>query len=104
MNFDFFREADGVFKSIWVLTAVWCLVWPLTLVPSVMSLAGEPGPEGQSWVRYLWLLAIIYPVIFFMVVKFGQGYAATGYYWVGVTIALLPTGFALYVLRWFFKA
>lgn len=104
MSFDFWREADWVFRGIWVLTALWCLVWPLTLLPSVMSLAAEPVNESARWLRYLWLLAIVYPVIFFVVVKLGQYYIAPAYYWLGVLVALLPTGFALFVLRWFFKA
>ncbi len=103
MSFDFWRDADWVFRSIWVLTILWCLVWPLTIVPTVMSLAAETKKDDYVW-KLLWFLALIYPLIFVMLVKLGQYYLAPTYYWLGVVVALLPTGFALFVLRWFFKA
>lgn len=104
MSFEFFRQSDGVFRVIWILTILWCVVWPLTVLPTVMSLAATPvNKEDYVW-KLFWFLLLIYPLIFVMMVRLGQGYVADIYYWLGVAVALLPTVAALWAIRWFLKS
>ena len=71
-----FKSLDKYFLICKIATLLLCLPWPLTLVATVMSLAGYIPPDTPMFkvvlVRLAWLLVLVYPVVFFAVVFFAE--------------------------------
>src|SRR5438094_10199184 len=67
--FNPFKSRDKYFLACKIATLLFCIPWPLTIVASVMSLAGEFGADTPMFLRVLfrlgWLLALVYPIVFF---------------------------------------
>jgi hypothetical protein len=97
-----FKSLDKYFLACKILTLIFCLPWPLTLIASVMSLAGEFSPNTslvmRGLVRFGWLLVLVYPAIFFAIVLFAEKILARKSYVAGAVLAGLPTAFSLVVL------
>jgi hypothetical protein len=68
-----------------------------------MSLAGQFQPQTPLFLRVLvrlgWLLALIYPLIFFAVVLLAERVLARRSYAAAAMVALLPIAFSLFVIR-----
>lgn len=97
-----FKESDWTFFMIKILTLIICFPWPLTLVASVMSLAGHI-PQGTPY--YQIILArlfsvglLLYPIVFFLVIKFAERLVAPRMYLLGVFIALIPIMSSSYLI------
>jgi hypothetical protein len=105
--FNPFKSLDKYFLSCKLLTLLFCLPWPLTLAASVMSLAGQFRSNTPTWERILvrlgWLLALVYPVVFLMIVVFSEKVLARRSYLLGVLTAALPIAFSILVIAWFFR-
>ena len=87
-----FQSRDKYFLAGKILSLL-CLSWPLTLVASGMSLAGEftaGTPMAIRVVRAGWLLALIYPVMFFAIVFLAERVLAAKNYALGAVVAALP--------------
>ena len=101
-----FKSLDRYFLACKLATLLVCLPWPLTLVASVMSLAGQFSANTPFIVRFLvrlgWLLALVYPVVFFAIVFFAETILARKSYALAAVVALLPVAFSLLVLVWVF--
>ena len=99
-----FRSRDKYFLACKIATFVICLPWPLTLLASVMSLAGQAQPTTPLYlrvlVRFFWLLVLVYPLVFFAVVFFAERIAARKSYVAAAIVAILPTALALFVVVW----
>src|SRR5882672_5462608 len=97
-----FKSLDKYFLICKIATLLLCLPWPLTLVATVMSLAGYIPPDTPMFkvvlVRLAWLLVLVYPVVFFAVVFFAERVLARKSYPAGVIVALLPMAFSLFVV------
>jgi hypothetical protein len=100
-----FKSIDKYFLACKIVTLLFCFPWPLTVVASVMALAGQFQPDTPMILRVLvrlgWLLALGYPVVYFAVVFFAERLLARRNYAVAATVALLPITFSLFVVRWF---
>jgi hypothetical protein len=96
------KSRDNYFLACKIVTLVVCVPWPLTVVASVMSLAGEFSADTSLVVRVLvriaWLLALIYPAVFFAIVLLAEKVVAARSYAVAAILALLPVIFTLYVV------
>jgi hypothetical protein len=94
LTLPLFRSRDKYFLACKILSLLFCLPWPLTLVASVMSLAGEFTAGTPMAMRVLvragWLLALIYPVIFFAIVFLAERVLAAKNYALGAVVAVLP--------------
>jgi hypothetical protein len=99
-----FRSRDKYFLACKIATVVICLPWPLTLVASVMSLAGEFQPATPLYLRVLvrfgWFLVLVYPLVFLVVVFFAEKVVAGKSYVAAAVVAILPIAFALFVVVW----
>jgi hypothetical protein len=88
------KSRDKYFLTCKIVTLLLCLPWPLTLVASVMSLAGEFLAGTPMAIRVLvrvgWLLALVYPVVFFAMVFFAERVLAAKNYALGAVVAALP--------------
>jgi hypothetical protein len=101
-SFNPFKSLDRYFLICKIVTLIFCLPWPLTLLASVMSLAGDI-PAGTpilkvALVRLAWLLALVYPVVFFAVVLFAERVLSHKHYGLAAVVALLPIAFGLVVV------
>lgn len=69
ITFNPFKSLDQYFLICKIATLLFCLPWPLTLLATVMSLAGYIPPDTPMvkvvLIRLAWLLVLIYPVVFF---------------------------------------
>jgi hypothetical protein len=101
-----FKSLDKYFLTCKILTLLFCLPWPLTLVASLMSLAGQFPPDTPVYLRVLgrlvWLVALAYPVVFFAIVFFAERVLARKSYAAAAMVALLPIVFSLFVIGWLF--
>ena len=101
-----FKSLNKYFLICKIVTLLICLPWPLTLVASVMSLAGQFQPDTPMYLRVLvrlaWLLIIGYPVIFFALVFFAERVLARKSYAAAAVVVLLPIAFSAVVVGWFF--
>jgi len=99
-----FKSIDKYFLACKIATLLFCLPWPLTLVASVMSLAGQFQPDTPMYLRVLvrlgWLLVVGYPVVFFAVVFFAERVLARRSYATAAIVVLLPIALSLFVVRW----
>ena len=100
-----FKSLDNYFLICKLVTLIFCLPWPLTLLASVMSLAGYIPPETLMFkvalIRLAWLLALVYPVVFFAVVIFAERVLSHKSYTLGAVVALLPVAFSLFFVVMF---
>jgi hypothetical protein len=94
------KSRDKYFLACKIATLVVCLPWPLTILASVMSLAGQFQESTPMFLRVLvrlaWLLALVYPVFFFAIVFFAERVLARKSYPAGAVVASLPVAFALF--------
>lgn len=97
---------DNYFLVCKALTLLVCLPWPLTLLPTVMSLVGYVPPETSASKIFLaklcWSLVLVYPLVFFGVIFFAERVIAPIHYAAGLTLAYLPLALSAYVLYWLF--
>ena len=67
-----FKSIDKYFLICKIVTLLICIPWPLTVLASVMSLAGQFQENTPVFLRVLvrlgWLLILVYPLVFFVVV------------------------------------
>ena len=108
MALSLFKSRDKYFLTCKILTLLFCLPWPLTLIATVMSLAGHI-PEGTSLIvvvliRLAWLLALVYPIVFFGIVFFGERVVAPRNYALGAALALLPGVAGIAACVWIYRA
>lgn len=101
-----FKSIDRYFLICKIVTLVMCIPWPLTLLASAMSLAGQFQENTPVFLRVLvrlgWLLILVYPLVFFVVVFFAERVLARKSYAAAAVVVLLPIGFSLFaVLRLF---
>ena len=100
-----FKSLDKYFLACKIVTLCFCLPWPLTVVASVMSLAGQFSADTPGFVRVLvrlgWLLVLGYPLVFFAIIFFAERVLARRAYTVAAVVASLPTAFSLLVVVWF---
>lgn len=101
-----FKSRDKYFLTCKALTLLFCLPWPLTVVASLMSLAGQFQPGTPMYLRVLvrlgWLLLLGYPVVFCAMVFFAEKILAPKNYTAGAIVAFLPVAFSLSVVCWIF--
>jgi hypothetical protein len=104
-SFNPFKSLDRYFLICKVVTLIFCLPWPLTLLASVMSLAGYIPPNTPMFevalIRLAWLLALVYPVVFLAVVLFAERVLSHRHYGLAAVVALLPAGFSLFFVLMF---
>jgi hypothetical protein len=102
-----FRSRDKYFLACKIATLVISLPWPLTLLASVMSLAGQFQPTTPLYLRVLvrlgWLLVLVYPLVFLVVVFFAERVVACKSYMAAAVVAVLPIAFALMVVVWLIR-
>ena len=102
VNLNPFKSIDKYFLTTKIVTLVFCLPWPLTLVATVMSLAGQFQDNTPLFLRVLvrlgWLLMLVYPLIFFAVVFFAERVLARRSYIGAAVVAGLPILFSLFVV------
>ncbi|HXT77151.1 MAG TPA: hypothetical protein VN780_12735 [Candidatus Eisenbacteria bacterium] len=101
------RSRDKYFLTCKIVTLLLCLPWPLTLVASVMSLAGEFSAGTPMAIRVLvrvgWLLALVYPVVFFAMEFFAERVLAAKNYALGAVVAALPAIAGIMACLWIWK-
>ena len=101
-----FKSLDKYFLTCKIVTLLFCLPWPLTVVASLMSLAGQFQPDTPMYLRVLvrlgWLLMIGYPVVFFGLVFLAERVLTRKSYAAAAVVALLPIVFSLSVVGWLF--
>jgi hypothetical protein len=99
-----FKSIDKYFLACKIVTLLCCLPWPLTVVASVMALAGQFQPGTPMFLRVLvrlgWLLVVGYPVVYFAIIFFAERVLARRSYAAAAIVALLPITFSLFVVRW----
>jgi hypothetical protein len=99
-----FRSIAKYFLACKIVTLLCCLPWPLTVVASVMALAGQFQPGTPMFLRVLvrlgWLLVVGYPVVYFAIIFFAERVLARRSYAAAAIVALLPITFSLFVVRW----
>ena len=97
-----FKSIDSYFLTCKVVTLVFCLPWPLTLLASVMSLAGQFQDNTPLFLRVLvrlgWLLILVYPLIFFAIIFFAERVLARRSYTGAAIVAVLPIVFTLFAV------
>jgi hypothetical protein len=97
-----FKSIDRYFLTCKVVTLVFCLPWPLTLLASVMSLAGQFQDNTPLFLRVLvrlgWLLILVYPLIFFAIIFFAERVLARRSYTGAAIVAVLPIVFTLFAV------
>jgi hypothetical protein len=100
------KSLDKYFLTCKIVTFLFCLPWPLTVVASVMSLAGYFKADTPMYqivlVRFAWLLVLGYPLVFFAVVFFAERVLAKKSYPAAALVASLPIAFSLFVVGWLF--
>ena len=102
----FINSRDNYFLACKILTLLACIPWPVILIPSIMSLAGDTrgmSPTGIFWVRLGWGLVLIYPVIYISVVLFAERIVAPISHAAGLSMAALPFLFSVYAIYCFFR-
>ena len=71
-----FKSIDKYFLICKIVTLLICIPWPLTVLASVMSLAGQFQENTPVLMRVLvrlgWLLILVYPLVFFAIVFFAE--------------------------------
>jgi hypothetical protein len=76
LTFNSFKSRDKYFLVCKIVTLIVCLPWPLTVVATVMSLAGHVSPGTSSYKvvlgRLAAFLALIYPVVYFAVLFYAE--------------------------------
>jgi hypothetical protein len=96
------KSRDRYFLICKIKTLIFCFPWPLTLLASVMSLAGYIPPNtpmlNVAAIRLVWLLALVYPVVFFAVVLFAERALSHKYYAFAAVVALLPIALSLFIV------
>jgi hypothetical protein len=101
-----FKSLDKYFLTCKIVTLLFCLPWPLTVLASVMSLAGYVPPNTPLYLRVLirlgWLLALAYPAVFLAIVIFAERVLAQKSYAAAAMVALVPIVFSLCVVGWLF--
>jgi hypothetical protein len=97
-----FKSIDKYFLICKIVTLLFCLPWPLTLLASLMSLAGQFQPDTAMFIRVLvrlgWLLILVYPLVFFAIVFFAERVLARRSYAAAAVVALLPIAFSLFAV------
>ena len=97
-----FKSIDKYFLICKIVTLLFCLPWPLTLLATVMSLAGYIAPNTPMFKvvlsRLAWLLVLVYPVVFFAIVFLAEKVLARKSYALAAVVALLPAAFSLFVI------
>src|SRR5882672_4837451 len=92
-----FKSLDKYFLTCKIVTLLFCLPWPLTVVASLMSLAGQFQMDTPVFLRVLvrlgWLLVLAYPVVFFAIVFFAERVLARKSYPAAAIVASLPIVF-----------
>ena len=100
-----FKSLNRYFLICKLVTLIVCLPWPLTLLASVMSLAGYIPPNTPMFkvalIRVVWLLALVYPVVFFAVILFAERVLSHKYYGLAAVVALVPVAFSLFLIVMF---
>jgi hypothetical protein len=95
-----FKSIDRYFLICKIITLLICIPWPLTLLASVMSLAGHFQENTPLLMRVLvrlgWLLILVYPLVFFAIVLFAERVLARKSYPAAAVVVLLPIGFTLF--------
>lgn len=108
MTLSLLRSRNKYFLTCKILTLLFGLPWPLTLIASVMSLAGEFTSSTPTTIRILvragWLLALVYPVVFFATVFFAERVLAAKNYALGAVVAGLPAIAGTIACAWIWKA
>jgi hypothetical protein len=93
-SFNPFKSLDRYFLICKIATLLCCLPWPLTLLASVMSLAGYIAPDTPLFkvvlIRLAWLLALVYPVVFFAVVFLAERVLSHRSYPLAAVVVSLP--------------
>lgn len=100
-----FQSLDAYFLVCKIFVGCVSLVWPLTALASVMSLAAQ-FPDGTPLlevvaVRLGWLAVLAYPVVFFAVVLVAERLLAPRVYPVAAVVALLPVAVSAVAVGWF---
>ena len=100
-----FHSLNAYFLVCKILVVCVSLVWPLTALASVMSLAGQ-FPDGTPLleviaVRLGWLAVLLYPVVFFAVVLVAERLLAPRVYPLAAVVALLPVVVSAVAVAWF---
>ena len=102
INLNPFKSIDRYFLTCKIVTLVFCLPWPLTLLASVMSLAGQFQDDTPLLVRVLvrlgWLLMLVYPLIFFAIIFVAERVFVRRSYTGGAVVAALPIVFSLFAV------
>lgn len=97
-----FKSIDRYFLICKIVTLLVCIPWPLTLLASVMSLAGQFQEDTPLLMRVLvrlgWLLILVYPLVFFAIVLFAERVLARRSYPAAAVAVLLPIGFSLFAV------
>jgi hypothetical protein len=100
------KSLDKYFLSCKIVVLLLCLPWPLTLVASLMSLAGQFPEDTPMLLRVLvrlgWLVIVGYPVVFLAVVFVAEKVLARKSYAVGAIVASLPIAFSVFAAVWLF--
>jgi hypothetical protein len=102
LSLKLLKSRDNYFLACKLATLVVCLPWPLTIIASLMSLAGQFQDGTPMFLRVLvrlaWLLALVYPVFFFAIVFLAEKVLARKSYPVGAVAASLPVAFAVFFI------
>ncbi len=100
--FNPFKSRDKYFLVCKIVTLIVCLSWPVTIVATVMSLAGHVSsgtpPYKVALGRLAAFLALIYPVVYFAILFTAERVIARKSYPVAAVLAMLPTAFSVFVL------
>ena len=97
-----FKSIDKYFLICKIVTLLICIPWPLTVLASVMSLAGQFQENTPVFLRVLvrlgWLLILVYPLVFFVVVFFAERVLARRSYAAAAVVVLMPIGLGLFAV------
>jgi hypothetical protein len=97
-----FKSIDKYFLICKIVTLLICIPWPLTVLASVMSLAGQFQENTPVLMRVLvrtgWLLILVYPLAFFTIVFFAERVLARRSYPAAAVVVLMPIGFGLFAV------
>ena len=100
--FNPFKSRDRYFLVCKIVTLIVCLPWPLTIVATVMSLAGHVSPGTPAYKvalgRLAAFLVLVYPVVYFAIFFFAERVVARKSYPAAAVLAVLPTAFSVVVL------
>ncbi len=100
--FNPFKSRDKYFLICKIVTLIVCLPWPLTIVATVMSLAGHVSPGTPAYKvvlgRLAAFLALAYPALYFTILFFAETVVARKSYAAAAVLDVLPTVFSVVVL------